>query len=1131
MKKIFDFWVHLHPTLKKIIMELKIAFLLVVVSVSNVFATPVYSQVAKVSLDMENKSLEQVMDKIEGQTEFYFIFNQKQIDVNRVVNIKEDNKLITDVLPDLFKGTNINYVVFDRKILLTTDPFDNNLLAIASGTKPQQKQITGTVTYKDGNPLPGVNVVVTGTTVGVITNIDGKYSINVPEGAMSLTFTFMGMQAQEISIGTLTQIDATMEESAYGLDEVVVVGYGTQKKENVTGAVASVGGDVLAKTSVVSTTNSLVGLLPGIVSKQTGGEPGRDVASISIRGFGSPLIIVDGVARSFNDIDPKEIESVTILKDASAGIYGARAGNGVILVTTKRGSIAKPEISYSSSYTLQSLTFLPKPVNAGQYATLMNEKNLSDGDNAIYTDEQVQKYFDGSDPLNYPNANWWKAVMRDWAPEQQHNISISGGNEVVKYFTYLGYVEQGGMYKSGDLKYKRYNLRSNIDAKITKDLSVSFDLSYIVGNLMGEQRNIGYIFQDFYDCLPIYATSLPDPTKTAWGGSVPNNPINDTHFDLSGYNRIDKGTFNPIVQLNYNFPAIKGLSLKAMGSYLQIQTYNKIWSKQSDVWTYDYASDTYTWRGSTAASSLNESYSTDRSFTTQLSLNYQQTFKEVHNISALALYERIDVSGDSFNAHGENFLTTTLPYLFAAGGQNQTVGGSATQDGRQSYVGRLNYNFKEKYLAQATIRYDGSPKFAKDNRWGFFPSISLGWRISEEGFVKNNLTWINNLKLRTSLSNMGYDAIGNYQFITGYKLNSNYMVDNKPMITITSTGLANPNVTWEKMTTYDAGLEISLFQSLIYGEFDFFFRKREGILATRIQSLPTTFGATLPNENLNSQNNRGFEILLGHRNRINGFNYDISANISFTRAKWVHYDEPVYTDPDDISINQRSGKWTDIVYAYKSDGLFTSQDEINNYPLDQDTKKNSTIRPGDIKYVDMNGDNVLNWRDKVNIGVSSIPEIMFGFNTNMEYKGFSLSFLVQGATNCDVQIGSVLPTGQATPIQIVWNKRWTAENNNPHAIIPRVSEDGRTNNLLNSDYWYVDGTYVRLKLLNLGYSIPSKLTKKIGVNKVRLFLSGTNLFTISKTIDYDLDPEMPDASNGRYYPQQKTMSFGIDIIL
>lgn len=1136
MKKFFDLWVFLCPTPKKLIMKLKIAFFIALVSISTVIAKPSYSQVAKVSLDMENKSIEQVMDKIEAQSEFYFVFNQKQIDINRVVSIQVEDKLITDILPELFKGTNVNYVILDKKILLTTDPLNSNILAIASTTEPQQKQITGTITDEKGNPLPGVNITVKGTTIGVLSDVNGKYTILNISPKATLVFSFVGMTTQEITSEGRTQIDVVLKESSVNLEEIVVIGYGTQKKINVTGSVASVNSEDLKKIPPISsTTNALSGIMPGLITQQTSGSPGKDAALLSIRGFGDALIIVDGSEGNFNNINPNEIESISVLKDASAAVYGARGGNGVILVTTKRGTLGKPIITLNSSYSLQSITDFPKSMSAGQYAEYDRESKIHEGlseSQQQFSEADVQKFYAGNDP-NYPNTNWYKVLIDPAAPLQQHNLSVTGGTDQIKYFGLVGWMDQKSMWKNSGNDFQRFNIRSNIDAKITNNLSAQLDFSNIneLRHFPSSEDATDYNWmRNFWQTWPIYPSSYPDPTKIPYTGDfnarVATNP-NLCGFSDTGDENIKIGS-----SLKYNFPFIKGLSAKLFINYDQSYEQDKVMVFPVNTYTYDYTTNIYTLKsGQSVQGSLYHKDSKARTITNQLSLNYDHVFSENHAVSFLALFESINYNTDYIEAERINYLTTAIQYLFAGNILNQYANGTATEMGRESFIGRLNYSFKNKYLLDATLRADASAKFPSDKRWGYFPSLSVGWKISEESFLKDNIGWLSNLKLRGAISNMGYDNVGDFAYLSGYQFGNQYIFGTSIYNGLVSTGLANPNLTWENVNLYNLGLDFSLFKSKLYSEFDVFYRKLTGIPATRALSLPSTFGASLPPENINSSDNRGFEAKVGTKGVLGKLSWDISGNVSWSRAKWIHYEEPDYSnDPNGARVYKLSGQWTDRVMGYKTDGLYTSQAEIDAMPFDQDGQGNKTIKLGDIKFVDVNKDGVLDWKDEVPIGNGSLPHWMFGLTTTLNYRNFDLSFLFQGSA------------GNYVNVDLPWcaelfNDRWTDANDNPHALFPRSGSVAIGPAPTNSDFFLKKENYVRLKTLTFGYNLPNNLLKSVKISNLRIFFAGTNLFTLDKLKKYGLDPEAPSTAgeyynnNAFFYPQQRTLTLGLTLTL
>jgi len=1112
------------PILTKLSRIMRLMILMFILGINSLLAASGYSQSTKISLKMADTRVEDVLNQIESKSEFFFLFNQKQIDVNRKVSIEAKDEKISDILDDLFAGTDVKHQVIDRQIVLTTTSVTEN--------QQQGKKVTGKVSDSSGASLPGVSVVVKGTTTGVITDNSGNYALsNIPDNA-TLQFSFVGMKMQELFVGSKTTINVTLAEDAIGLEEVIAIGYGTQKKGNLTGSIGSVKSEELTLAPVASTSNALAGRLPGLVSLQSSGQPGSDAAALSIRGFGSALVIVDGIESNFNNIDPNQIESISILKDGSASIYGSRAGNGVILITSKRGKDQKPIITLNSSYTLQGITYMPKPASAGQYAEMEREKWLQAGKpiaSAPFTEEQIKKYYDGTDP-QYPNTNWYKETVRDWAPQQQHNLSVRGGSDKIKYYGFFGYLDQQTMWKTNGGDYSRYNIQSNIDAKITDDLSIQLDLSSIVEDRKFPWRpqssGANTVWQDFWNTLPIYPAQLPDPTKLSFANGSGTGGVHIiTNSEIAGYNNTANQNLKGTFILNYNIKPIKGLSAKAFINYVQDYSKGKNFTKPIEFYTYDIASKKYTLAGALGSQAqLALSRSENRIVTGQLSLNYDNTFGTDHHLTALGLYEVIDYKNEWLTTGRDNYLTTRIEELFAGSVETMKNNGASSEMGRASYVGRVNYSFKNKYLIETTLRADASAKFPSDSRWGYFPGVSLGWRLNEESFMKN-ITALDELKVRASYGSSGNDAVGNFQYLSGYRFSGQWLIGSTTQKGLESTGLSNPDLTWEKIKIYNLGSNFSFWKRRLFGEADVFYRERSGLIATRILTLPNTFGASLPPENLNSINDRGFELVLGTSGTTRQFKYEISGNISWSRAKWDHYEEPVYSDTDQSRIYKKSSAWTDIQYGYLSDGLFTSLDEIKNLKFNQDNKGNVSLKPGDIKYVDTNNDGILDWKDQVKIGKGTTPHWMVGGTVNLKYKNFDLSTLFQGAFGYYSYIS--LDHGTLLVPEEIYKLRWTEKTNSANALIPRLG--GSTTNSYVSDYWYKKADYLRLKMLSIGYNVPKNIITRYNLQELRFYFSATNLFTISKLKNYGVDPEAQSGQAAYYYPQQKTITFGVNL--
>ncbi len=1011
-----------------------------------------------------------------------------------------------------------------------------------------QITVSGRVTDVESNePLKGATVTDMRTAVSAVTDESGRYSIIVSSDTATLIFTYVGYKSQTLPTSGRKQIDIGLLKGDASLDEVVVVGYGSQKKINLTGSVSTVQSKDLVKVPSSNVSEVLIGKAPGLFTKQSQGVPGSDYANISIRGFGEPLILVDGIQTSWTRMDPNEIESISVLKDAAAAVYGARAGNGVILITTKRGKTGKPTVSYTGNYTIQQPTVTPEAAPSWMYAELLREGEFNNGLPYTYTEEEIQKFKDGNDP-DYYNENWYKATFRNWSPMHSHTISVNGGNEKVKYFMTAGYVDQSSIYRSGDMSFKRYNVRSNIDAQINDRLNMSFDLSYRNELRLAPQTSLDNIWTNLKSAVPVWRATLPDPEKGgAYSGFLERSPVAQTTRDMTGFNDNLQRYLTGRLNMNYKIPGIDGLMLNAALNYAINYQYTKIQDRPFNVYSYNYSSNQYEARGINGANSLDETFTQYTQIYPLVSLKYDKTFG-AHNFGGLLLGESIDTRYSSTSAGRINLLSSEIPYLFAGSTENITNNGNATETGRVSYVGKLNYGYKGKYLMEGTFRYDASHKFAPDNRWGFFPSVSAAWRLSEESFIKDNISWINNLKIRASYSKAGDDNVDAFKYLTGYEiiraLTSVYVFGGDVYQLIRSSGLPNPDITWLTMTNYNLGLEGSFKNGLIGFEFDAFYRITDGIFGTPLESYPTTFGATLPQLNINSTTDRGFEFTLNHRNKIGrDFSYNLSGSVSLGRQWFRNWSESPYEDPDEIRIYKKTGNLTNRWFGYRNDGLFMSQEDIDKHEINQDQAGNTTLRPGDIRYKDLNGDKIIDWRDQDVIGAASFPDLTYVMNLQVSYKGLSLTALFQGASLYNYMIGDVLRSpfqNLSPPFDFHYKYRWQpdpanpGQNINPDAKLPAILGDGvgsNTNNNRASDFWLKDGTYLRLRNLNINYTLPSHWVKKIGMQEMNVYVAGSNLLTWDRLGIYSntLDPEATDTQ--KFYPPVKTIAIGLNFKL
>ena len=1114
----------LESTKRRVVLVLMLLFTIVYAGQAN-------AQSKKVTIVTSGMTIIDVMHEIERQTGYMFVYNNKDINLNKVVKIDVANISVASVLETIFKSTDITYQMNGNNILLMTSAQKEQLQDAAKKGQDTHRQIVGTVKDKNGEPIIGASIKVKGSRgQGTMTDADGIFKLNVPDNS-TIEVSYIGFITQETKVGNRKSFNIVLQEDKKILDEVVVVGYGNQRRVNIAGSVASVKGDDLIKSPVSTVSNALSGKMPGLVTLQSSGLPGSDNATLKIRGFDAPLVLIDGSEGDISTVDANEIESISILKDASASIYGARAGNGVILITTKRGVKGKPTLTLNTSFTWQGITDMPKMASSGQMAQVRREGHLQSGQpesTAPYTEEEIKKYYEGTDP-QYPNTDWYGLLIRDWAPQQQHNLSIRGGSDNIKFYGFLGYLKQETLFKRSDAFYRRYNIRGSIDAKITEDLSASMDFSLVVGERNYTTRNMNEnLWGDFWNTSPMYPDRFPDPTKIPYaeGGGTGGAHIT-TDRSLSGYNDTRSQETRFIGELKYNFPFLKGLQAKTRLDYLQTYATQKIFQKPVPFWKYDYGANKYTNSGS-FGSSANLGYvlPNNRRMIYQTSLEYKNVFKKIHDLNALILFEATDYFNTRILANRSNFLTSAIDEMLAGSTEGMTNGASTTEMGRMSWVGRFNYTLMNRYILDATFRADASAKFPKESRWGYFPSISLAWRINEEAFMKE-FENLDALKLRLSYGASGNDNVGNFAYLAGYDImgakdGGSYIFGSQRQMGIWPKGLANPDLTWEKLKIYNVGVDASFWKGLLYGSLDVFYRKRTGIPGTRLVTLPSTFGATLPEENLNSTSTRGFELTVASSGQWADLRWDVNANISWARSKWIYYEEPDYTDPDQRRINRKTGQWTDRRFGYVADGLFTSQDEIDNLPYNQDQRNNTTLRPGDVRFRDINGDKVIDWKDEVEIGKGTIPTWFAGFNPTLHYKDFDLSLSFQGAFGFDV----VASLGGNT--REYFESRWTPENNDRNALIPRVG--GTSDNSHISTYWLVSGDYVRWKSFTLGYTLKHEILKKANIQSIHFFFSGSNIYTWSKLKKYGLDPEGPSGRGGLYYPQQRDLSIGATVI-
>jgi TonB-linked SusC/RagA family outer membrane protein len=1117
---------------------MKISVFLLSVCVLSTFAMPSASQNAKIRLYANGITIGQFINQVEKQTPYLFVYSKNEVNTDEKVNVKSGTNTVAQCLADAFGNTDTRYAFENDYIILT------KRASVGSTQQKSGRKVTGKVVDAKGEPVIGATVVEKGNkSNGTITDVNGNFSLAVKEGA-TLEVTFVGYAPAEIRAAYGKNLMITMNESNNQLDEVVVVGYGTQRKVDLTGSVSTLNTESIQAVPAASLSNSLAGKISGVFVQQTGGGKPGVGSSISIRSVGtwnnsSPLYVIDDVVRdkyAFDGLDASEVENISILKDgASAAIYGSRAANGVVLVTTKKGKMGKPVINYIGSIGWEDATKIPDRMNAYQQASLINDYLSEQG----YTADTSHDWFT-DDELNYFKSNTYDWLDMAWRDPviNRHSLNVSGGNDRVRYFIGGTYYYETGSFKN--LSYQKTNLRSNLEAKISKYLTASLDMSWDIRydhKPYWRWDSDSDTMYDLYKALlfrtPMCPPYIDGKCVRQIGGTTyeewsPMEIINSTN---TGFNRKRYSTINATASLTYQVPFVEGLSLKALynrnqGHYFIKQfcfpytmynfagtgTHNHIPSSDV-VGTYTRSDGNY----------LREEYEGSNDYQLNFGVYYNRTFRQ-HHINALLVYEQASGDDNDFYAYGYNYPDMTIAQLSAGESDNYYVYGSGSATGRLSYVGRVNYDYANKYLFEASFRYDGSSKFRKGKRWGFFPSASAGWRISEEDFFKDNVKFINYLKLRASVGLLGNDAVAGWQFLQKYYTTTGAVFGaNASSSGIYSGSLPNKDITWEKSLSYNFGFDSQMLDNRLSFNFDLFFKHTYDILGSRIASLPTTFGASLPQENYATINGHGFEIELGWQDKIGeDLRYHIMGNFSYATNKVKKMDEAENIRPYQSII----GKNYDRALGYVSTGIIRTQADLDKLPSGY-TIFGSTPTLGMMNYKDIRGadsdepDGKIDSYDQEWIMKHTSPTTNFGLNTGIEWKGLAIDLYFQGVGGYDKMIDIRGPqTRVAENAFSFWGDHYTSENIN--AKYPKL---WRNQNDQYSTFWRRNGTFIRLKNVNIAYNLPKAIVSKVGLGNVQIFFTGNNLCLLKNDVKY-YDPETPSI---RYYPLMKSYSFGINV--
>jgi TonB-linked SusC/RagA family outer membrane protein len=988
----------------------------------------------------------------------------------------------------------------------------------------QNLTVTGNVKDDSGGALPGVSVLVKGTKTGTITNTDGDFSINTAAGTV-LTFSFVGYETKEVKVTDAEKLNISLSANANVLNDVVVVGYSSQKKSSVTNAITKVTAKEISASPSAHLGAGLAGRIAGVTISARGGEPGAEQVEVFIRGKSTtgdanPLYVIDGIVRDysgFSYLNPNEIESISILKDASAAIYGARAANGVILITTKRGTLGKSVVTVDYDHALSQQMRIPESADAFTFASMANLEQRIKGQPQPYTAQDLELYKNGSDPLNHPNTKWSDLIFKQFSLQDRADVSVTGGSKDTKYFVSAGYLSANSPFKESYTGNRQYSFRSNIDFDVNKDLKLALDVSGRRREVVNSKFDWAHIYLGVPTLNGIYPNGLVGPGRTG------NNAVLMARDRNYGFNDTKNNTFFGTLSGDYKIPGVDGLSLQGNFAFDTDDSYNKNWTGVTYYYVLNQTTGEYvkTQNSNAAQPSLGVSSPKSYALTTNTKVSYNKTFAKKHTIDAFVGYEQNSSTAYNLYAQRTNYNSGALEEIFAGSSnkQNQSNDGSSNMTGRQNFFGRALYGFDNRYNIQFQFRYDGSQNFPPGKRYGFFPGVSGNWIVSNESFMKN-VNFVDNLKLRASYGELGNDKVGAYQYLTSYGYGSNYVFNGNTAQGLVQSGAPNPNITWEVARTTDIGLEFGLLKGLLSAEVDYFYTKRSNILATRNASVPEYTGLSLPNENIGSVKNQGFEVSLTHSKKLTeDFRYSISGNFTYAKSTIIFRDEL----PSLPEWQRSEGKPVGSQLLYEAIGVFRDAAQVAATPA-----RRPGSGPGDLIIRDVNNDGVINSLDRVYQKYGTTPQIVYGLNFRFNYKAFELFLGFQGQANSMGQRFNPYPFDP-----IAWGDFptylsqdvWSPENPGGTKPKPGVSD---ALPLAGTTYNWESTAFLKLKTAELSYTLPASVLSKAGVRKTRVYLSGSNLFFITdKFKPYNLDPELTNAGWG--YSQNRIINIGASL--
>ena len=1032
-----------------------------------------------------------------------------------------------------------------NKLLLTLLSLAFLLTFSGYGAFAQNKiKVQGVVTDSKGEAVAGAMVLVKGTQNGAMTDVNGRYSLSGVAPGATLVASIIGYEEQSVNVEGRSTVDFVLKDDNLILDEAVAIGYGNQRKVTLIGSVASTTGEELVKNSSVNLSQGLAGRMSGVIVNNRSGEPGRDDAVMFIRGRStlgdnSPLIIIDGVqgrGEEFGRLTGDEIESVTVLKDASAAIYGARSANGVILVTTKRGKYNEaPKVTFTYDLGLQSPTRMVKLADAVLYTTAYNSSLAISGGAPVYTDTQIQHYIDQDDPISYPNTDWLAEIIKPVSAQHKYGVSINGGSEKAAYFVQFNGQYQDGIYYESATNYSQYNLRSNLDIQVTKSLKLGVDI-----NARQQHKNYSAFPSDNYGIFyiaqrmrPTGAAYYPEGAGASQGltGRLLRGGTNPAVLvqDLTGYDRTTINTINTTFTATWDLSSItKGLSVNGHLAYDLVSKFNKNWQQNWNYYSYDEITELFEERSNSywPTPVLHEYQIHTHNTAINANINYDRDFNG-HHVTALAGFEQNAYRLDRFSAGINNYASSILDEFFAGTADKSwyAIGGYARETARRSFFGRVGYDYKSKYLFQALIRFDGSENFPADKRWGIFPGVSVGWRLSEEPFIKDNVPAITNLKLRASYGEQGNDQIDPFQYMTTYSYTSAYsyktMFDGKEVNFIIPGTIPNLNVTWEVARTWNVGIDGNIRNGLLSWELEGFYTRRSNILCTRNASVPYYTGLTnnLPDENIGIVNNAGVELQLSHENKVLGgeLRYRVNGNFMFARNTIVYMDEAPW--PEKHEYMKLEGKPMGSALYYKVGGINKTEEDLNSHP------QMSGATLGDFWFVDLDDDGEITSLDRYRMDQTTVPQIVFGLSFDAGWKNLDFSMLLQGQALARYYYSPAMDPVSGNLDYFAAKNAWTRDNTD--SDYPRIGSTVSNGGVNRSDYYSRNAAFLRLKNIEIGYTLPlNTIAPKLGVRGLRFYVAGYNLLTFSEL--KFVDPETSDESY-QTYPQMRIINTGVKL--